>query len=161
MREINDKVYRVISWLMLTAHILAFLAALVGSFLPYIGEGNFYVHHTGALGTLFPQIHPYVILLFPAAACVFAVLAVRRPTLTLLPGICLCAFLLCRALPIAGVVLGVAIQDYFTGEITQIPYGVGFHLMTACEYLMYADGVYVLYTLFTLFLRGRKEKGHP
>ena len=157
MREKNERIYRVVSIVMPVAHALAFLLALAGSYLPYIGEADFYAHHVGALGKLFPQIHPYVILLFPAAACVFAVLAVRRPTLTLLPGICLYAFLLCRALPIAGVVLGVAIQDYFTGEITQIPYGIGYHLMTACEYLMYVDGVYVLYTLFTLFLRGRKK----
>ena len=75
MREKNDRIYRVVSIVMPVAHALAFLLALAGSYLPYIGEADFYAHHVGALGKLFPQIHPYVILLFPAAACVFAVLA--------------------------------------------------------------------------------------
>ncbi len=155
MLEKNDKIYRYVSRGMLAVHILVFLLVMVGSFLPYVEEKSFFQLHIASSDDWLSWLIGVLFYLAPLGACVLSWLAIRRPGLAFLPGVCMAVFFCLYVL----ISLGVAVWLVF-GFAPSAPRPTLFptvsHIFESVYYVMFADGAFGIYAFFTRALR-RKE----
>lgn len=151
--------YKIISTVNFCLHGLVFSLILVATFLPFRENANYYTYMSGFMGSPFPTVEPYLFLLLPLAGAVISFFTIKKPWYSIWILILFLVFFVIVAIPYAleGAFIGFSV--YISGQEFKVPpYGIGFKLIMDISYIIYWEALFLIYSLITLILNGKKSK---
>ncbi len=149
----NDKIYRIVSIINFILHICVFMFVVVVGFLPFLENYNFYECFVGFFGKALSTLQPYFLMTVLLLTCIFAFLAIKKPSFSILMLASTLSFFVTAIMPYAieAMVVGFA-SPWVSASMST--YNIRFKLIGVASYIVYFDMAFLVYSIITLIIRG-------